>query len=558
MRLKSLKAVGAAEKNIDLNFYMDPRISPKLKGDPTKIKEIVINLLSNAIKFTSYGGEINIEIKRVEDESGRAGVMFSVQDNGIGMTKDQQARIFDAFTQADVSVTRKYGGTGLGLTISSQFVELMGGQLELESAKDHGTTFFFTLPLEEVSTNEPSYANAYSDVILGKYEQEIPTKLDKYVERYFTYFGVDTKHFESVGELKELNEGHECKGFWIDIDKARQNIQDALRNIDKSKVFAIASVTSRSKIEDLGIPQDNVVYKPLTLSKVKDVLNSTIETGPNIIEEKELKQETFFDAKVLVTEDNIINQKLITRILQEHGITVDIANNGLESFEKRRSGDYDLIFMDIQMPVMDGIEATHEILDFEEDEGEDHIPIVALTANALKGDRERFLAEGMDEYITKPIETTELLYILNKFLSHKAVGGSTKEETKTETSALKVEETALVNDEAPALITDSSSETIDFADVAGKNKENILVAKKLPLEVKVLSKVLQNLGYEYEVLNDLDQLENKLASQNYDVLIADEEIINEADISNYSHNIVIISTQKSKEDIQNIIQEHRG
>ncbi len=120
------------------------------------------------------------------------------RDNGIGMTKDQQSRIFDAFSQADVSVTRKYGGTGLGLTISSQFVELMGGKLELESAKDHGTSFFFSLPLEEVTSTEVNYANAFTDLTIGKYEQDIPTKLDNYLEKYFEYFGPTVKHFESI------------------------------------------------------------------------------------------------------------------------------------------------------------------------------------------------------------------------------------------------------------------------------------------------------------------------------------------------------------------------
>ncbi|HHO65200.1 MAG TPA: hybrid sensor histidine kinase/response regulator, partial [Epsilonproteobacteria bacterium] len=161
-------SVAAAEKNIDLNYYMDPTISNKLKGDPTKIKEILINLLSNAIKFTSYGGEINLEIKSINENDENL-IHFSVQDNGIGMSKDQQSRIFDAFSQADVSVTRKYGGTGLGLTISSQFVELMGGQLELDSAKDHGTTFFFTIPLEEVTSTEANYTHAFTDITIGKY-----------------------------------------------------------------------------------------------------------------------------------------------------------------------------------------------------------------------------------------------------------------------------------------------------------------------------------------------------------------------------------------------------
>ncbi|MFT7878757.1 MAG: ATP-binding protein [Sulfurimonas sp.] len=550
-------SVGASEKNIDLNFFMDPTISKKLKGDPTKIKEIVINLLSNAIKFTSYGGEINVEIKRVDSNEGESNLMFSVSDNGIGMTKDQQARIFDAFSQADVSVTRKYGGTGLGLTISSQFVELMGGELQLESAKDKGTTFFFTIPLEEVASTEASYANAFTDVTIGKYEQDIPTKLDTYFETYFNYFGNTVKHFEAVGDLKELIDSETCSSYWVDIDKARQNILDALHNIDKSKLIVVASVTSRNKVEELGIPQDNVIYKPVTVTKVQEVLSATAETKPKIIEEAVEKQETYFDANVLVTEDNIINQKLITRILQEHGITVDIANNGLESFEKRRSGDYDLIFMDIQMPVMDGIEATHEILDFEEDEEEAHIPIVALTANALKGDRERFLAEGMDEYITKPIETDELLYILNKFLSHKAAAEK-KSATETEEQAPESTESKERAAEDIEEVTINEEPTVELPAMEIEEEEKkILVAKKFLLESRILKQVLENLGETYVVLDDLNTLQTELSSGAYDIVFTDEELVTD-EISNISDNIAIITAQNTKEQIESIIQENRG
>jgi len=431
-------AVAATEKNIDLNFYMDPNITSKLKGDPTKIKEIIINLLSNAVKFTSYGGEINLEITKITDEHENTRIKFLIQDNGIGMTKDQQSRIFDAFSQADVSVTRKYGGTGLGLTISSQFVELMGGTLELESAKDHGTVFYFSLPLEEVISSEVDYAHVFSDLTIGKYEQEIPTKLDNYLAEYMKFFGPSVKYFESIGELKELDNHNVCKNYWVDIDKAKQNIMDAIQHMDKSKLIVLANITSRNKIEELGIEQHNVIFKPVTLSKLKAVLNATTDSTSELIDEAIAVQKTKFDAHILVTEDNIINQKLIKRILEEHGMTVDIANNGLEAFEKRRMNKYDLLFMDIQMPVMDGIEATHEILDYEEDEELPHIPIVALTANALKGDREKFLAEGMDEYITKPIETTELLYVLNKFLSDKASITALPVKNKIEHTYLKI------------------------------------------------------------------------------------------------------------------------
>jgi len=570
-------AVAATEKNIDLNFYMDPAISPKLKGDPTKIKEVVINLLSNAVKFTSYGGSVDLEILRIIDENDVPRVKFSVKDTGIGMTKDQQSRIFDAFSQADVSVTRKYGGTGLGLTISSEFVELMGGKLELTSAKDQGTTFFFSLPLEEVASTEVNYKNAFNDLTIGKYEQAIPTKLDTYLERYFDYFGPKVERFESIGEFKELDSKNICKRYWVDIDKAKQSMIDAIKHMDRSKIIVLANMTSRAKIEDLGIDQKNVIYKPVTLRKLKTVLSDTSSVKPQLIEEAMATQQTKFDAKILVTEDNIINQKLIRRILEEHGITVDIANNGLESFEKRRNGEYDLLFMDVQMPVMDGIEATHEILDYEEDENVPHVPIVALTANALKGDRERFLSEGMDEYITKPIETTELLFILNKFLSHKAVSAATEAaEKETPVTEAEEEETHIpmpdISDEPLELTIE---EPVEEAIETPKEKK-ILIAKKLLLSRRVLAKVLDNLGQEYDVLDDIGMMENKLASDKYDLVFTDSDLITDAISQSYKNIAIIpasntqnpqevtvqkgetISNTASKEDIENIITKYRG
>ena len=345
--------------------------------------------------------------------------------------------------------------------------------------------------------------------------------------------------------------------------------------MDKSKLIVIANVTSRSKIEALGIDQSQVIFKPVTLSKLKTVLTNTAAVAPQLIEEAAATQQTRFDAKVLVTEDNIINQKLIRRILEEHGITVDIANNGLESFEKRRSGDYDLLFMDIQMPVMDGIEATHEILDYEEDEELAHIPIVALTANALKGDRERFLAEGMDEYITKPIETTELLYILNKFLSDKASSKTVEpvkaEEKMIETSEESLTPVAEVTDEIELSLEEPAVDLIETP-----KEKKILIAKKFLLARRVLAKVLENLGHEYDTLDDMDMLESKLESGDYDILFTDTDLVTES-ISNSNGNVAIISSSKtndpqevnvqkgetisstaSKEEIENIITKYRG
>jgi CheY-like chemotaxis protein len=309
-------------------------------------------------------------------------------------------------------------------------------------------------------------------------------------------------------------------------------------------------------------------------------LNNTATIAPQRIEEAAITQQTRFDAKVLVTEDNLINQKLIRRILEEHGITVDIANNGLESFEKRRNGDYDLLFMDIQMPVMDGIEATHEILDYEEDEELAHIPIVALTANALKGDRERFLSEGMDEYITKPIETTELLYILNKFLSDK-VSSETAEPAKKEEKVVEENIAEMPEEDvAPAVeLSDELELTLEepMVDLTETPKEKkILIAKKFLLSRRVLAKVLENLGHTYETLDDMNLLESKLASNDYDILFTDADLVTES-VSQSNGNVAIISSRNansseeasvqkgetiastaSKEEIKNIITKYRG
>ena len=546
-------SVAAAEKNIDLNFYMDPMISKKLKGDPTKIKEILINLLSNAIKFTSFGGAIDLKITPAENNL----IKFSVEDNGIGMSNDQQSRIFDAFSQADVSVTRKFGGTGLGLTISRQFVELMGGHLHLESTKDEGTTFYFTLPLESVPSTDINYAQAFSDLTIGKYEEDTSSTLDKYLNEYLEYFGTKIERFNTVDKLRTLSHDQVCKNYWVDIDHARENVIDAITHLDKSKIVVIANVTSRKQIEALDIDPENVIFKPVTLSKLKNMLSKMADKTPLLIEESDIVTATHFDAKVLVTEDNIINQKLISRILEEHSIKVDIANNGLEAFEKRRNNDYDLIFMDIQMPVMDGIEATHEILDYEEDEEVAHIPIIALTANALKGDREKYIAEGMDEYITKPIETSELHYILNKFLSDKAIQTTQDLPNKNNVSEheLLTKEPVVTNKEAP--IQDEENYENDYIPIGSPEAKRILIAKKFLIEKRVLEKVLDNLGLEYTTLNNNSEIEKALHSHEFDILLTDESLISDT-IKKDFDSIHIMTSAQSKEQIQMLINELRG
>ncbi|MEA1892246.1 MAG: ATP-binding protein [Campylobacterota bacterium] len=417
-------AVRASEKHIDLGCFIDPALEHPLKGDPTKIKEVVINLLSNAVKFTSSAGAINVDIRKMDSEDeGKTRVRFEVQDSGIGVTNEQKAKIFDAFSQADTSITRKYGGTGLGLTISSRFIELMGGQLDLHSEPGEGTTFFFTIDFEEVETLNDSTQGSFSNINALILESPHKAKRQEtYLLEYLDFYGVSYTIFKDINELETLQRQINYDLAFIDYDYTKEDHLVEYSKLPQALVLLTKSYYMK-KIDSLNIDVFKTIYEPLNITKVKIALENYHSENFNAKKAKKSNRKKFnkdtskFKANVLVAEDNIINQKLIKRTLEDIGLTISIANNGLEAFQKRKDGNFDLIFMDIQMPFLDGVEATAEILEYEEDYNQPHVPILALTANALKGDRERFLEAGLDEYTTKPLVRSEIISLLNHFLS---------------------------------------------------------------------------------------------------------------------------------------------
>ncbi len=536
--------VKASEKDIDFNFYLDPSLEKKLIGDSVKIKEVLINLLSNAIKFTDYGGMINIEITKIDEKDSKVKILFSIQDNGIGMTKEQQLNVFSAFAQADVSITRKYGGTGLGLTISKKFLELMGSELKLESEKEKGTKFYFTLELEEVLDNtELSSIDIDSGISIARYQSsKTPKQLDIYINRYFEYYGVDSKIFSTSGELKRLNNNPNIHNIWLDIDNMDNTFLHIINKLDKNKVTIVTSFKNRKKIENLNINSNRIIYKPVTPTKIVNAINSIDENSnieDNIVKKDEIKDNQAtpfniiqFNGKILIAEDNIINQKLIKQILIKYGIEVELANNGLEAFDKVKNHKYDLILMDIQMPIMDGIEATHEILNYEKEENLKHTPIVALTANALKGDRERFMNNGLDDYLAKPIDNNELLFILKKFLTQIEITEASHLNNKKNSNILekKSNNSGVIN-----LLFDEDEESI-----LEKEDKIILIAKKNPLEGQILSKVLSNLGYKIEMINNISTLQNKIKDSKYDILLIDRELADSSVLRKQHKNMSVI------------------
>ena len=497
-------AVRASEKHIDLSFFIDPKLESPIKGDPTKIKEVIINLLSNAIKFTSNAGSINVEIRKLDSEQeGITRIYFEVQDSGIGVTSEQKSKIFDAFSQADTSITRKYGGTGLGLTISSRFIELMGGQLDLNSEPGEGTTFFFTIDFEEVETVNESTKGTLSSINALVLESAHKTKRQEiYLREYLDFYGVSYALFKDFNELETLQHQVNYDLIIVDYDYTDEKSLKYYSDLPQELILLTKSYFMK-RIDSMDLEIFKTLYEPLNNSKLRAALDNYQSDNFGTKKVKKVHRNKFnsktskFDANVLVTEDNIINQKLIKRTLEDLGLTISIASNGLEAFQKRKDGNFDLIFMDIQMPFLDGIEATQAILEYEEEYKQPHIPILALTANALKGDKERFLAAGLDEYTTKPLVRSEIISLLNHFLAD--------------------------------YLVDKEVESTEY-------KADILLAKKSSFERIFFTKILDSLEYTYELADSTQSLLDLTQANSYKIILFDNGF-KDFNIENFSKHV---------------------
>jgi len=538
-------AVRASEKHIDLGCFIDPAFEQLLKGDPTKIKEVIINLLSNAVKFTSNGGVINVDIRKLPSEiHGKTKILFEIQDSGIGVTSEQKSRIFEAFSQADTSITRKYGGTGLGLTISSRFVELMGGKLNLRSKLGKGTTFFFTLDFEEAEAVETSSKNSFSNLSALVLASSLQAKKQEtYLREYLDFFGVKYKMFKN---LEEIQENFESDLVIVDYEFISEELLHKYEELPHA-VILLAKSYLMKKIDSFDANIFKTLYEPLNASKLKQTFDnynnekSTINKTKKSLQKKTDERTLKFNANILVAEDNIINQKLIKRTFEDIGLSVSVAGNGLEAFQKRKDGNFDLIFMDIQMPYLDGIEATAEIIDYEKDYNQTHVPIIALTANALKGDRAKFIEAGLDEYTTKPLVRSEIISLLNNFLSD-----------------LVVDKTDIAKNTDLAQLTEEKIITKAY-------KADILIAKKSSFESKLYMKILSELEYTYETVSSIEELKHSTKDFTYKLILLDDKF-DGLDIVQFAKDIktskqaiglesyiVLISDSQKNKDLNNTL-----
>jgi signal transduction histidine kinase/CheY-like chemotaxis protein len=431
--IRQMLSIQAKQKALDFYCKIEPDVPSWLQGDPGRIRQTLINLVGNAIKFTEVGGVgLHISLDGYQDNDLR--IRFSVKDTGIGISEDKQRRLFKSFVQADGSITRRYGGTGLGLSISKLLVEKMGGTIGVESEEFIGSTFWFVIPLQR-QRSEDHHKFDFSGVLEGRKMLVIcdhPTSCGL-LKRHLEVLGIQA--VEAKKEMDILNimktavkEKRPFEGVLIDITQNEIKAEKIGRMIQSdpfistAKLIVIPSTGEKGdarKYEQAGFSA--YLSKPVSRCLLEDCLKAVFcRSGTSdpgsvpMITRYSIDERKREEAKILLVEDNHTNIMVASRFLDKLGYHVDLARDGREALEKFGHQNYGLILMDCQMPIMSGYEATAAIRKLET--GDDHVPIIAMTANAMKGDRERCLASGMDDYIAKPIEPGRLSAMLKKHM----------------------------------------------------------------------------------------------------------------------------------------------
>jgi len=518
-------ATPTAQKGIEYTTFISPDIPSVVKGDVLKIKEIITNLVNNAIKFTHKDGSISVTVRLNKIEDNKANIYFEVKDTGIGMSEEQKNKIFEAFSQADESVTRKYGGTGLGLTIVKSYIEMMGSSIHVESELNKGSKFFFTLDFE-IADNTPRYKRDffknYTFAILNTQKDSLRKEI---TYEYLSYFGINKIGLNSISEINNLSKNENVNALIIFYEESDKSILDEINDNITIPIVTIGSYAYKEKIDKLA--PDFTIYDPTTPSKIYNTSDNlkTKKTHQKV----KVKQSTTADkgtykVYALIAEDNPINMKLLTTTLKQLGVEVDTAQNGLEAFNKysMNPDKYDVIFMDVQMPIMDGPEATQEIIEFEKEEGIEHTPIVAVTANVLKGDRERFLGAGMDDYISKPIDKKELIRVLDEISKNK----SRNEETENQYNEIPEENNEITTPEVAEVseITEKSPKKLET---------NLIAASESTFFIHYLKQILKE---DFTTASSLKELSNAINEEKFNIILLEEDFAN-ADIPSLINSI---------------------
>lgn len=416
----------AIEKNLELIFEINPDVPVMIKGDVTRLRQIVVNLLSNAVKFTEKG-EIKIHIKKTTNQSGQSMLEFAVSDTGIGIPANRMQRLFKSFSQVDASTTRVYGGTGLGLAISKHLCELMGGGIRVESKEGQGTTFYFTINLEQADIPKNIDIERSVDLLKGK---EVLIVDDNQTNRLVLTKMLESWNLSPVAfgsahdTIKALSTQQKFDLALVDVQMPEMDgitLTETIRKMEQRKNLPIILLSSVVQTDMDFKPIENLysafLTKPIKKNQLLKVMLQVMGHNIELIRKKTFKLDKGLGEKnplrILMAEDNLINQKVAVKLLDKMGYKADVVANGLEVLEALQRQPYDVILMDLQMPEMDGLQSTQEIIKRWPDKSQ-RPRIIALTANAMKEDRDRTLKAGMDDYVSKPINLNEITEALSR------------------------------------------------------------------------------------------------------------------------------------------------
>ncbi len=544
----------AYDKGLEIACFVQENIPGKLRGDPGRLRQIVVNLVSNAIKFTQKG-EIVLRADMLSESDRQVFIRFSVRDTGIGIPKDRQDAIFKRFTQADGSTTRKYGGTGLGLAISKQLVEMMGGEIGVDSELEKGSTFWFTAQFEKQLDWKEQHIPSIGDlkelnVLCIDDNATNRMILSKMISSFGCYVVTASSGKEGIELLRQSK--HSKQPFNIvfidmqmpELDGAQTT--RAIKRDDEISSIKIIILTSIGQRGDAKLCQEigcaGYLLKPVRRADLLEIMRAVIgqekiietEQSQHLITRHSIAERKLRNRQILLAEDNPINQKLAVTLLKKNGYVVKTVENGLQAIEAIINGNYSLVLMDIQMPEMDGYEATKKIRELPNERA--HLPIIAMTAHAMIGDREKCIQAGMDDYISKPIQPDELFTIIDKWSDLQSGDGIKKKEKPESVKAIDTEE----NGDAPNFsdveknlnINDQTLEKLGDVKKEFEGQTELLIGdeestKKLEIE-RFIKDFVEKSGYDGRGDSPID-LQGALTRFDYDIQFFEnmlEEFIN--------------------------------
>ena len=421
-KVARMLAVRIFNKHLDFQVNLDPKIPYLLLGDPMRIRQVLLNLVSNAVKFTDKGS-IRMICRVVDQTEQLVVIRFEVQDTGMGIASDKQDQLFQSFNQLDKSTSRKYGGTGLGLSISKKLISLMGGNIWVRSEVGKGSTFAFDLPLTRCGVEQDpveftqDQANQFEPVVIVSENTESCSNLEE-ILKSFGFSQITQIHPSKLITVPQTRPGSVFLDFACIQNLYQQSTIDCIAGLKSLEgknpsVILMAPDNQHLNLDEVQSKGfSSVIRMPLFAREVRQSLLDTYRASqPNmpVNHQDVVIQETSPMLKVLLAEDNPINTKLATGFLKMKNWEVDTAENGVIAVDLYKSNSYDIVLMDISMPVMDGLEAVKEIRAYEKSQGLKHTPVIALSAHAMKGDADEALQSGMDDYLTKPFKPFDLI-----------------------------------------------------------------------------------------------------------------------------------------------------